>query len=262
MACCTGPSALGSEFGESAAVVVVDDDDEEEEFFGFPPDSESESGDTESDGCTEGAGWADRTEMAGLLTEATRLWKLRQLEHAEQACRAAQSLCPASGPANCALLLGDILVEQGELDEAHTVFEQVLKREPSNARALTSSAVCLEHAGEIGPAIVRHRDAVKADPNDVIAICGLATALEGLGDQTGEIDLLRYQALAMSETARRQLSAAEIVVLADVVLGWCNDPAGAEAMYRRAFELDPGDVSIGLKLGRLLEAQGKFHAQR
>ena len=120
----------------------------------------------------------------------------------------------------------------------------------------------MERAGQIGSAITRHREAVKAGPSDVIAICRLAAALESSGDQTGEIDLLRYQALAMSETAGGQLSAAEIVVLADVVAGWCNDSPGAEAMYRRAFELDPGDVSIGLKLGRLLEAQGKVLTQR
>jgi len=75
-----------------------------------------------------------------------------------------------------------ILIALGRLDEASTIVNQVLQREPYNKEALFAAAELDIARGRAGDAVIRYRSAVNRYPDDRRLLVSLALVLGSLGD--------------------------------------------------------------------------------
>lgn len=118
---------------------------------------------------------------------------------------------------------------------------------PAAARELTLG-VAAESAGDLPAAREHYRRALEHDPRSKLAFYDL-----GLLDQ-------RAGRMKAAETNyRRALRSDPYYFLALFNLAIVltpSDPAGAEAMYRRAIEVAPDNANAHLNLGLLLRARG------
>jgi len=74
------------------------------------------------------------------------------------------------------------LIALGRLDEASTIVNQVLQREPYNREALFAAAELDIARGRAGDAVIRYRSAVSRFPDDRRLLVSLALVLGSLGD--------------------------------------------------------------------------------
>jgi len=79
-------------------------------------------------------------------------------------------------------LEASILIALGRLDEASTIVNQVLQREPYNKEALFTAAELDIARGRAGDAVIRYRAAVNRYPDDRRLLVSLALVLGSLGD--------------------------------------------------------------------------------
>ncbi|WP_166434005.1 tetratricopeptide repeat protein [Roseovarius spongiae] len=176
--------------------------------------------------------------LANLFVEAgdyigARHWYQEGLKHAEAERDA------------ILVSLGNVQLRLGLLEEATTTLDEVLKTSPS-APVLVARGFLAEEAGELEAAISLYRDAVKADPGNVIASNNLAMALVRSGINPEEA--LAHSRHAMQVEPRN----ASISATYAVALAHAENSDDALAALRRNLRISPDDPWIRFFLGRML----------
>jgi Flp pilus assembly protein TadD len=181
----------------------------------------------------------------------------------------------------------EALLEKQDFAGAATKLKALAAEQPKNARVLYDLGFAEERMGDDADASVAYTNAIAADPalGDPRVALGLLDARAGRMDKahaellgaanlSGEAPVLRGRALRalarMDETknpsaARQELIAAvkltgespEDVMMGADMAAQAGDDADAEAAYRRAVTLEPGNVDAVVGLAHELVKEGK-----
>jgi Flp pilus assembly protein TadD len=160
-----------------------------------------------------------------------------------------EGLREATGSASIPLLLGWMLLDRGESEEAGAVFTLALARDPDSAEAFTGIGLAAWRRGDRGLAEVSFRRARELDPGDSGAANNLASVLLAAGRYAEALEIL--DALLAREPRHVPARINRGVALART--GRFED---AERDYRVALEQDPSNEDAGYNLKRLRERTG------
>lgn len=178
-----------------------------------------------------------------------RLYRLtRDSAGIERVLRDAEGI-PVSGAA--ALLLYQVYLEQGRLDEALAMAEQLLVDEPDNLGAYMAAATAYERAGRIEEAERTLRDALGQHPNRFVVYARLARMRRAAGDRDGEIAI--YEEVLDEYPGHY----GTLVSLGEAQIAQ-NDIEGAIGTYRQIAELYPGDLQVTRRLASLEFGAGHY----
>ncbi len=149
--------------------------------------------------------------------------------------------------------LGGALNSKGEYDAAIDTCKSALSLNPRYAHAYNNLGVALQMKGEHESAMASFRRAIELDSGQPDAHSNLAKALSLQGKFEEAITHFR-EALENPAVARDPGTAIE---LGNALFNFGRIEA-AEAAYRRAIELDPGNPHAQSNLGVTLTRQGKL----
>jgi len=110
-------------------------------------------------------------------------YELAEFDQALVWVRRARALARAN--TSLANLEAFTLIALGRLDEAQTIINDVLRREPNNREALFAAAELDIARGRAGDAVSRYREATRRFPDDRRLLVSLALVLGSLGDTDG-----------------------------------------------------------------------------
>lgn len=156
---------------------------------------------------------------------------------------------PLPGQASDYKAQGDAHLDLGQWNEAIACYRQALAHNPANAAVHNNLALALARAGRREEAEQALRQALQLDPASFNAHYQLAT----LAYDAGRLDL------ACTHTREA------VCIAPDFAAGWSflgnglreqGKTAEAVAAYRRALDLDPGDLHTRSNLLIALEAEG------
>ncbi len=194
-----------------------------------------------------------RCAMAGALAESDPPAAVRALE----AALALRRRLPGALRA-----LADLQSRTGDWAAALRTRERLLAREedPDARQALFHSLgqVALEQAGDLDAAVGYFERALEAQPEDVEALIGLATAQERAGRVLPAVRTLDRAARILQERGDHVAAADAMVRLGDL---WRRDPAEGSATaalrYRQALMLVPGHPGALFGLAEAALADGE-----
>jgi tetratricopeptide (TPR) repeat protein len=129
-------------------------------------------------------------------------------------------------------------------------FEPIVRDNPKDLHTTLALGVAYAREGLVDRGLECLRDAVKAHPHDPGAWLALFTGLE----EAGQMDVL---AAALDRLPPELTDDPRFVKARGVVAQERRDWSTAEAMYRRALEFWPQDLSVVYRLARVLRNAGK-----
>ena len=154
--------------------------------------------------------------------------------------------------------LGNLLSQQGKLDEAQTCYEAALRRKPEFVEAYYNLGLLQAKRGRTTEAERNYRTALRLKPNHAESHLSLGTLLAG--EKKPDEALAHFQAAV--QAAPTNVDARFNLALA---LNGRGDYAGAAAQFAEACRLQPEDVearqSLALALlgaGKMAEATAQF----
>lgn len=134
-----------------------------------------------------------------------------------------------------ALRQADALLAQGRFDDAAKMFENILRADPANATALFNLGTLHHQRGRLKEAENCFRRILQKHPADADALMALAFALLDNGDMAAARPLAA-KACEIAPTAR-------LFAKAGILEREMGDLKAAEALFARALEKDPSDIS-------------------
>lgn len=180
-----------------------------------------------------------------------RLYRLkRDLVGVERVLRD-DSGAPFDGDA--ALLLFQVYLEQGRIEEATAIAEQLLVDEPDNLAAYMAAATAYERVGRIDDAESTLRAALDHHPNRFVLYARLARMRRAAEDHAGEIAVYRE---VLAEYPGHY---GTLVSLGEAQLAQ-KDIDGAIATYTEIAELYPEDMQAMRRLASLEFGTGRYEA--
>jgi len=164
---------------------------------------------------------------------------------------------PADPPVSLDALFdqGIQALKAGRLDEAETVFRQVLQRGGHRAYVYNNLAIVHQEQGKHADAVAECREAIRLDPAYVpprVVLGGSLLALGRVAEATAELERA-VKLLPKERLAREQLARA-------YTRG--GNPAAAVEQYRALRELAPGDPEYAYQLGRAYLRLSEWAMQR
>jgi Flp pilus assembly protein TadD len=145
--------------------------------------------------------------------------------------------------------LGILLAQQGDLAAAAAQLDRAIELAPNDAYARFNAGVLDERRGDLEAAAASFRAAIAAVDRPRYRI-SLARALNALGKRAFRAgDLPRAESLLREAVAAAASGYGSPAFNLGVVLERTGRPAEAEAMYRRALEIDPDHPGARRKLG-------------
>ena len=147
---------------------------------------------------------------------------------------------------------GQLHAEMGEVEEARDCFTLALAFDPLSSAARIELARLLAESQGVDAAIELLREAVRKEIADVAVLCCLAELLKQKGDTRDAVAAYR------AAIERFPDDPAPLVNLGMIRLGHFGDAGEAEALFRRAAELDPTLIEAQANLGLALQEQGRF----
>lgn len=155
-------------------------------------------------------------------------------------------------PTETLMRLGDASRDAGNLAAAAGFYSSAHERAPDRAAPLVALASVLARMGEGGSAVEAYRAALAIDPADADARRGLGKAL--LEQNQPDAAIPHFEAAMAKGPDARALNG----------LGIAHDLLGAhdraQAYYRRALDLAPGDLQVANNLGLSLAISGQHEA--
>ena len=148
--------------------------------------------------------------------------------------------------------LGNILADQGNLQEAVSHYQEALKIEPNFPRAHNNLGRALARQGKVDEAVVHYREALQLKPNFPKAHNNLANALAKQGKMDEAVDHYR-KALELEPNF-----AGAHNNLANILEG-LGKTEEAVYHYSRALHLKPDFAEAYFNLGNVLARQGKLN---
>jgi tetratricopeptide (TPR) repeat protein len=205
---------------------------------------------------------ADRNPVVGLdylLQTIVHMYlSLPDFDKAVQAATKRVEINPNNAEAHRAL--GDLLLRQGQNDEALTELLAALLINPRDADAFSGMAQVYLRTARFAEAEEAARRALDLDPMQKAARYALAIALTRIGRaEEGATELERFQQL-QAETEVRERRELEVKMLQQEVSTSLarEDYDAAIAALRRAIPYDPGSASSYLNLGVVLKKSGRL----
>ncbi|MCP1613563.1 putative O-linked N-acetylglucosamine transferase (SPINDLY family) [Azospirillum lipoferum] len=141
--------------------------------------------------------------------------------------------------------------QNGQLAEAATLYEQVLKRLPKQADALHLSGLIKAQTGALADGIERIRQAVKADPKQPLFHANLGRLMEAA-------ERWPEAATAFQAAARLAPLDPSLPRLLAAVLTRAGQQGPAAQALQRAMALEPADAESAGSLGDALYDGGRF----
>lgn len=177
----------------------------------------------------------------------TRLF-LGQLHRARHDLPAAEATLRTEGgepiDADAAFLLFQVYFEAGRLDEAATMAQWLVVREPEELRGRFALANVYQRQGKLAEADRALRDALKVDPGNLRVYAALARSMRERGDRDGEIRIYR-ELLALAPDHLPTL-----IALGESQMDG-NDLEGAIATFEEIERRFPEDMRSVVRLGFL-----------
>ena len=156
---------------------------------------------------------------------------------------------PINGAAT--LLLYQVYLEQGRLDESLALAEQLLVEEPENLSAYMAAATAYERVGRVADAEATLRQALQAHPNRFVIYARLARIRRANGDRAGESEI--YQEVLADYPGHY----GTLVSLGEAQIA-LSDMEGAIQTYREIADLYPGDLQVLRRLSSLEFSVGYY----
>ena len=145
---------------------------------------------------------------------------------------------------------GNVLLNNGKLQDAADCFRQAIALNPNYAEAYTNLGTVFQMQGKLGEAIAQYRKAVLFKPNLLPAHLNLGICLMNLGQgEAAEKSLRQVIEIAPEHATLSQYSAA-LQTLGSTV-AQRGDLSQAETLLRHALELQPGDADGHHFLGNI-----------
>lgn len=174
-------------------------------------------------------------------------------ELAARLLKAAISPDPAGQPApyreDLWFHIGAAHAAAGKTDEARAAFEEALRLNPKDARALNDFGYLLEQAGDTAGAVELYKRALDARPEFALTRTNLGEILAKQGDLAGAVR--EYE-----QAAKDGPQSPEIAYNLGRHLAAAGRNEEALAAYRRAVDLNPKDVRAWNNMGLLQAQQG------
>jgi tetratricopeptide (TPR) repeat protein len=146
---------------------------------------------------------------------------------------------------------GDVLVDQGKMDEAAAEFREALQVDPELAEAHVYLGTILGHQGKLEEAVGEFREAIRIDP-------ALSEAHAYLGKVLGHQGKLREAATSLRKAVRLNPDSALAHYNLGITEGTQGDLEKATSEFRAVVRLKPNDVEARYNLGNTLQARGKL----
>lgn len=163
-----------------------------------------------------------------------------------QPARKAPSGSSLSSSARRHLGKGQILYDQGKVDEAVVEWRETARLAPNNAKAHHLLGLALQDQGKTGEAISTLQTSVGLDPGNATAYVHLAQALESTGDRKGALD-------AYNKARKLVPTSAHVHNRLGHLLASTGDWQGAAREWRQTTELQPDYAYAYANLGEALE---------
>ena len=163
-----------------------------------------------------------------------------------QPARKAPSGSSLSSSARRHLGKGQILYDQGKVDEAVVEWRETARLAPNNAKAHHLLGLALQDQGKTGEAISTLQTSVGLDPGNATAYVHLAQALESKGDRKGALD-------AYNKARKLVPTSAHVHNRLGHLLASTGDWQGAAREWRQTTELQPDYAYAYANLGEALE---------
>jgi tetratricopeptide (TPR) repeat protein len=189
------------------------------------------------------------------------------LRFARQPLSARQATAYLAVPAAAAVvLLGNMtLARNDDYATDLSIWQDTCRKSPRNARAQLNAATYLYNEHDDTGALGYYQEAIRLDPNLVMAHIGLAQILDQQGRPDAALELCR-------RATRIEASSLDVYGVADShaaarrrlaeMLHRHGATEEAEAQYRRAIELQPSNLQARTNLATLLHGEGKVDEAR
>ena len=146
--------------------------------------------------------------------------------------------------------LADLLVEEGEVDEAINHYDETVRLFPRGERGHSRLAAALSAAGRLDEAIAQWGEAIRVAPEHWSSHLGLANTLLAAGDPAGA-------AAECNEILDHEPGAADAVVTLGMALLAQGNAEEAVFQLERAVRLDPRHPQAQFQLGLALNDAGR-----
>ena len=146
---------------------------------------------------------------------------------------------------------GDVLVDQGKLEEAVAEFREAIRINPGLAEAHVYLGTILGHQRKLDEAVAEFREAIRIDPDLAEAHVYLGTILGHQGKVAEAVAVLREAIWLKPDSALAHFNLA-------TTLQTQGKLETATAEFRTAIRLKPNDVEAHYSLGNALQARGKL----
>jgi tetratricopeptide (TPR) repeat protein len=192
------------------------------------------------------------TEILGMVRQATDLafkkFREKEYEQAEVIVRQALKVHPEDP--NGLQILGLVLHNKGQFEEAIENFEKAISLEPDNAETYNNLALCYSNTGKIDKAIDLLHNAIDLKPGCSYMFSNLGLQYRQKGDTEKAIYNFR-RSLALSEEATTW-----------GMLGGCygelQDLDGAEECFKKALAIDPDFAGAHVDLASIYQMRGQW----
>ncbi|MBT7954508.1 MAG: tetratricopeptide repeat protein [Rhodospirillaceae bacterium] len=145
---------------------------------------------------------------------------------------------------------GLALHQEGKLDEAAEIYQEVLAVDPGNADALHFLGLIAQQRGDLSAAIEHIEAAISAEPERPTFHFNLGVTFTALGN-------LAAAAAAYEKAGKLKPDWLDAWVNLGSTLGQLKKYAAAETALRQALEIDPKNVSALIGLTAAMEGQGQ-----
>tara|TARA_B100000315_G_scaffold260922_1_gene327409 strand:+ start:12692 stop:14650 length:1959 start_codon:yes stop_codon:yes gene_type:complete len=145
------------------------------------------------------------------------------------------------------------LHQQGKLDEAAAIYQEVLTVDQGNADALHFLGLIAQQRGDLSTAVNHIEDAIAAEPDRPTFHFNLGATYTAAGELT-------KAAVAYGKASQLKPDWLDALINLGTTLGQLKKYAPAETALRQALELDPNKISALIGLTAALEGQGLSEA--
>jgi|GEM_PF-3050899 len=150
-------------------------------------------------------------------------------------------------------ILGNILKEQGKLDEAIIVLQEAVKIQPDHPSIYRSLATAQAQKGNFQEVISSYKNIIRLIPDNSNAYIELARAMIRAGNIQEAIDIYK-QVISLSKN-----TAARIYLELGNALEKNNQVNEALNVYKTGIELFPDNINFYKNTGRIYFNQDNFH---
>ena len=144
-----------------------------------------------------------------------------------------------------------LLHQSGQLQQAATIYKQVLDIDPENGDALHLLGLVSHQSGQSATAITLIKRALKISPNQHDFLCNLADILRESGQFKEAARVYQY-------VIQLQPESAEMYTVLGLTLKDAKQFEGAVQAYHQAIRINPVYDDVYSHLGNVLQEQGKL----